>query len=116
MWIAALLGVLWGLVIAVGGVVLSGAGDGWTGAWPFGLLCLIGCPAAVVGYVQGGAEGKIWALLALAVAFFVDVGLVRAAAVEFSYFKDVFEVALLWLGLVAGWQILAVWALLRRDP
>lgn len=103
LWLAC--GVALGLLCALGGLGVGGAGHGWTSAWFFGLLSLVLCPLAFyrLGNYKFVSARVNYIFLASAIALDLLLwGMTIFGGVE--YFYKMIVPALFWIVLWSVWQ------------
>jgi len=102
-------GTFWGLVIAVGSLMVSGAGDGWVSPLPFGVLAIFTTPISTIAWAKKRTCGKQMAAFILKIAVVADIFLFFATLNEGArYFYNAFPYSILWLVLWSSWQLLAL--------
>ena len=102
-------GTIWGLCIALGTLIVSGAGDGWTSPLPFGLLAIITTPLVTIAWVKRRTGGKQLARFCLVIALAANILLLFATLDEgVRYFINAFPYSIVWVTLWFSWQLLAL--------
>jgi hypothetical protein len=107
-----------GATIAMSSLAMSGAGHGWNSA-AISSLSIIGAPAAGFAWSHGRKSGIVIAVLAVALAVFIDVAIWTATQEEgVEYARKVYfqggSLVPVWASLMALWQSLAAAALVAN--
>ena len=102
------------------GLGMTGAGHGWIAPFYFSMPLFLLYPAALIRAFRSGRGGMAIDLALLAVALALDLLLLRNIfGEENRYFHTLWGrfpgFVLLWIALWAGWQALALIALLRNS-
>lgn len=102
-------GTFWGLFIAAGSLIISGAGDGWVSPLQVGILAIFTTPLSTIAWAKRGAGGKQLATFSLTIAAVADIFLFFATLSEGTqYFYNALPYSIIWLVLWSSWQLLAL--------
>jgi len=105
--VAAVLGLIWGLLIATLAIMLSDGGNGWNSAILYGVVAIVMSPFTAVVWVKQEVISTNIIILALIIALTSNIGLFQTSLNEgLSYFYSSIDYAVPWLLLWVSWQFL----------
>lgn len=113
-------GLVFGLATVVLGLGLAGGGHGWGGPFFLSIPLIVLYPLAFARTFRTKVKSSDLDVGLIAVAVMLDLALLGNFSAEYDYFikmwrfEDGALFISLWLGLWAGWQVLAAVALARN--
>ncbi len=113
--VAAVLGLIWGLLIATLAIMLSDGGNGWNSAILYGVVAIVMSPFTAVVWVKQEVISTNIIILALIIALTSNIGLFQTSLNEgLSYFYSSIDYAVPWLLLWVSWQFLLLQILFNK--
>ena len=111
------LGVTIGILCAFVGLVVAGAGHGWSSALPFGLLSIALSPIAFYRLAKARSAPRKNSFKILVLASFLDMLLIWSTLSEgLNYLNKVLAFSIIWLALWMSWQLAALATYMMAKP